>query len=237
MSDFGITPLNQNESRERLEGGRPRKNQLRIPKKYVSEFATNIGFISPLRFKAFKNSFSEIIPYIKNEDSLLPGLKSLSYTQTEDTIEENKLDDLVIESTNIDNINPILHTYSGIAKPKPEGRKLYARNPQTAVNALTLASYKCEIDGNHYTFIRKKNNKPYTEPHHLVPMAFSERFDVSLDVEENIVSLCSNCHNLLHYGRDAKELLNILYQKRKNMLANVGIDIDIDDLYEMYNLD
>lgn len=68
-------------------------------------------------------------------------------------------------------------------------------------------------------------------------MAFSDRFNVSLDVEENIVSLCSHCHNLLHYGKDAKELLDLLFDKRKNMLENVGISIDLEDLYEMYRID
>ena len=56
-------------------------------------------------------------------------------------------------------------------------------------------------------------------------MAFSEQFNVSLDVEENIVSLCSNCHNQIHYGADADKLIEKLYEERKDALASVGIII------------
>lgn len=83
---------------------------------------------------------------------------------------------------------------------------------------MAHANYECEIDVSHPTFIRKKSDKKYTEPHHLIPMAFSDEFDVSLDVEENIVSLCSNCHNQIHYGKDADVLLRKLYEERKDEL-------------------
>lgn len=49
----------------------------------------------------------------------------------------------------------------------------------------------------------------------LVPLAYSDKFNVSLDVEENLVSLCSNCHNNLHYGKDFESLLKKLYKDSK----------------------
>ena len=51
-----------------------------------------------------------------------------------------------------------------------------------------------------------------------MPLAFSDRFEVSLDVEENIVSLCSNCHNQLHYGKDAERLIIQLFNDRNALL-------------------
>lgn len=74
----------------------------------------------------------------------------------------------------------------------------------------------------------------YTEPHHLVPMSYSEKFEVSLDREENIVSLCSNCHNQLHYGEGFEVLLETLYNERKDYLKNIGIEITFEELLEMY---
>lgn len=65
-------------------------------------------------------------------------------------------------------------------------------------------------------------------------MAFSEQFNVSLDVEENIVSLCSNCHNQIHYGADADKLIEKLYEERKDALASVGIIITLEQLLLMY---
>ena len=71
-------------------------------------------------------------------------------------------------------------------------------------------------------------------PHHLVPLSCHSSFEVSLDVEENIVSLCSNCHNKLHYGRDIEETLRILYDARSSLLAKAGIDISFPNLLRIY---
>lgn len=131
--------------------------------------------------------------------------------------------------------------YVHITEPKEKGQpiirneiKIYPRNDKVAVNALAHAGFMCEIDNSHPTFIRKKSSKNYVEPHHLIPMRYSEKFDYSLDVEENIVSLCSNCHNQLHYGRDYEELLEKLYEERKDLLEKVKLHITYDELKEMY---
>ena len=131
--------------------------------------------------------------------------------------------------------------YNGKKKMKgtpvyTSGQKIYPRDRQVAINALSHAGYLCEIDRNHPSFIRKNSDKNYTEPHHLVPIAFSEEFSVSLDVEENIVSLCSNCHNEIHYGRDAVTLIEKLYYERQELLKKVGINITLERLLEMYNV-
>ena len=67
-----------------------------------------------------------------------------------------------------------------------------------------------------------------------MPMAMQDKFDVSLDVEENVVSLCSNCHNEIHYGKYADRLIKILYNQRKELLKRVGIDILLEELMDMY---
>ena len=112
--------------------------------------------------------------------------------------------------------------------------KIWPRKATISANALIYARFQCEIDRAHPSFIRKRNNQNYVEPHHLVPMKYSDEFDVSLDVEENIVSLCSNCHKEIHYGRDYEKLLEILYEKRKKLLEQVGIYVTLERLKEMY---
>lgn len=124
-----------------------------------------------------------------------------------------------------------------IAKKLPvskNGERVYLRNGKVAINALTHANFKCEVDEKHPTFIRKYSTIPYTEPHHLIPMKYSDQFDVSLDVEENIVSLCSNCHNHLHYGKDSEEILKKFYIERKEVLRKAGIELSEVELLEMY---
>ena len=115
-----------------------------------------------------------------------------------------------------------------------DGVRIFPRDRQTAVNALVHAGFTCEIDPRHLTFIRKHSDKPYTEPHHLIPLAMQDQFDVSLDVEENIISLCSNCHNEIHYGKDSDRLIQKLYEKRKDHLARAGIAISEKNLLLMY---
>ncbi len=65
-------------------------------------------------------------------------------------------------------------------------------------------------------------------------MCAQRDFSVSLDVENNIVSLCSHCHNLLHYGENFEQLLKQIYTERKELLKRVGIDIDFESLLKYY---
>ena len=156
---------------------------------------------------------------------------------------EEKEDNNLVEELKLANVNVVdTFEYRGEKKEKEvpiytNGHKIYPRNKQTAINALAHANYECEIDSKHPTFIRKKGDRKYTEPHHFIPMAFTEKFEVSLDVEENIVSLCSNCHNQIHYGKDADVLLQKIYEERKEILEEVGLKIEIRRLLEMYGYD
>lgn len=125
--------------------------------------------------------------------------------------------------------------------PKKKGRKhiikggsVYVRNINEAKKALAMAEYECEIDPKHETFIRKKEDINYTEPHHLIPMSFQSEFSTSLDVAANIVSLCSGCHNKIHYGRDYEDMIKLLYTKRQSRLKNADIVISLDELLSYY---
>ncbi len=116
-----------------------------------------------------------------------------------------------------------------------EGKMVvYKRNPIKAVNALKNADYKCEYCNEHETFIRKGNGLPYTEPHHLIPMKAQKDFKFSLDVENNIVSLCSHCHNLIHYGKGVETVLHKLYEKRETLLCEAGLVISFEELLKYY---
>ncbi len=151
---------------------------------------------------------------------------------------DEKLVDRLAELTD-EEINRIEYVHT--PKPKEKGSpivrndiKIYPRSDKTAINALAYAGFVCEINSSHPTFIRRNSRKNYVEPHHLIPMRYSEEFDYSLDVEENIVSLCSNCHNQLHYGRDYEVLLERLYNERKDLLERVKLHVTLERLKDMY---
>lgn len=111
----------------------------------------------------------------------------------------------------------------------------YPRDRKKSENALRIANFLCEANKEHFVFRRKCSYINYTEPHHLIPLFARENFpDADLDREQNIVSLCSNCHNLLHYGADNMELLRQLYEQRKDLLASIGIIISFEELRRYY---
>ncbi len=154
-------------------------------------------------------------------------------------------DELLNEKVYIEDTNSVLYNVTKskhfCQSPKPVGKKLkinnytYHRDEAIAVIALCKANYCCEIDSSHKGFIRKTNGKNYTEPRHLISISYQDEFENSLDVENNIVSLCSNCHNKLHYGKDIEKDLQILFEARKQLLEKAGININFQELLNMYN--
>ena len=169
---------------------------------------------------------------------IYPDLEVHKRAKIEDAVDANLSSD--ISEATFDSSAPKFE-YENKPKKKAapvivSGHKTYPRDRKIALNALSHAGYVCEIDEDHESFIRKKSEVNYTEPHHLIPMSFSDRFEHSLDVEENIVSLCSNCHNQIHYGRDARELIEKLYTQRKSLLEKVGLKITLSELLLMYGI-
>ena len=103
-----------------------------------------------------------------------------------------------------------------------------------ALHALARANHSCECDRGHYCFPRRRDGKPYTEAHHLIPLCFYDDFDVSIDVPENIVSLWSGCHKEIHFGKEYETLVKMLYEARKQGLEDAGIKITIETLLDYY---
>lgn len=144
------------------------------------------------------------------------------------------IDDVNKVNTPTDYVEYIPRPEKRLEPLQSQGRIVYIRRKEISINALKRAGHLCEVDNRHPGFIRKSDGTNYTEPHHLIPMCMQRFFENSLDVEANIVSLCSNCHNLLHYGKDKVEILKQLYDLRKNELKEAGIEISFDDLLDMY---
>ncbi|MGM1022994.1 MAG: MrcB family domain-containing protein [Bacillota bacterium] len=119
------------------------------------------------------------------------------------------------------------------------GGKHWPRDAQRAAKALIMANFKCAVDANHATFTSKKTNKPYVEAHHLLPIYLQQDFDKNLDRVTNIVSLCPNCHRLLHHGDDNERhsLILKLFSERRDALERLGIEITPTQLLKAYNVE
>ena len=119
-------------------------------------------------------------------------------------------------------------TYIAEPEDKKPGRNIGNRvvpnrDRDKANKALARAAHLCEYDTSHTVFVRKKQPINYTEPHHLIPLKCDNLFGKSLDVQANIVSLCSHCHNLIHYGADAEVIVRKLWEDRVDQLRDAGI--------------
>ena len=114
--------------------------------------------------------------------------------------------------------------------------KKYTRSPIVAATAIHAAQFLCEIDSSHWTFTSKAKKQRYVEAHHLIPISQQQNFNSSLDIVDNIVSLCATCHRLLHYGAETerKSILMSLFKRRKQRLYEQDLKIEPNHFLRLY---
>ena len=176
----------------------------------------------------YKMAFGSILPITQEE---------VTESEKEDFIINQKVVKILADDSyeTINNYIPVPEPRKNVDSSEKKGAAgTYPREPQKRINALQRAGFKCECNQAHKSFISKTTDKPYMETHHLVPLEFWESFDNSLDVEANIVCLCSNCHNEIHYGKDAKRLIEHLFKRRNDELLQANIIVNLEQLIDMY---
>ncbi|BAZ97517.1 HNH endonuclease [Dehalococcoides mccartyi] len=174
----------------------------------------------------------DVLSYLKGALADIVGDKESEYDQ----VEMEAINEAIEEADSHANVE-----WSGkrekqaMTTSSKTGRAIPKRDPQRAADSLAYADYLCEYSRSDRTFTRK-NGKQYTEPHHLIPISKYRDFEYSVDVMENIVSLCSHCHNLLHYSRFEEKvpLLTKLYSDRKTALETCGLVLTLEQLLSYY---
>ena len=71
----------------------------------------------------------------------------------------------------------------------------FRRNPDVVAEVLLRAGGYCEKCKNPAPFLRRSDNSPYLEVHHVTPLV-----EGGEDTVENAVALCPNCHREAHYA-------------------------------------
>jgi len=125
------------------------------------------------------------------------------------------------------------------SKPVQYGKSLrYQSNPRRSKTALEAAGFMCEFDQSHTTFINKKSGKQFMEAHHLIPMAKQAAFEHDIDVPENILCLCPNCHRKIHLAEDREKrvILEKAYAMKSHGFPLRGISIGFDELLNIYGI-
>lgn len=127
-----------------------------------------------------------------------------------------------------------------ISKPNPKegssSKSRWGRDASISAAALDSAEHRCEIDPHHRTFISNRSHLNYVEAHHFVPLEFQDEFEFSLDVPENILALCPNCHRQFHHATAAfkKPLIERCYERRKELLHSRGIALTLNKVLSLY---
>ena len=198
------------------------------------------------KYYSFQNlpSEAELISDLQELLSVYSELKGLIRGRTIEETLDFYLQKEEIEDTQFQNdvlVAPATITPRTPQK-RPEKNKsgsnkgTWKRDPAKAKEALEDASYLCQIDSGHHTFISEVTDKNFVEAHHLIPMKVQEDFKWSLDVPGNIVSLCPNCHRLIHHAtkKERRKLVNMLFTKNSTLLNKYGISTTVEKLFDYY---
>lgn len=114
----------------------------------------------------------------------------------------------------------------------------WSRDPNIAFTSIENSNFLCENDHKHLTFISEVTGHQFVEAHHLIPMKYQGDFEFSLDVPENIISLCPTCHRAFHNSvvQYKEELISSFHNERHELLQQREIEVTLEKLLEYYNI-
>ena len=216
--------------------------------KKIKESKNNSGLLKDIEFKNGKMDknflFTKNLDDLNKENDNDQRLKiylDLVNHQVREQISKLAIEDGYQRDINA--VEPSQIKKGPIEKKNRKGSDLsnkykYQRNPTVSAIALQKASYICELDSNHKTF-KQTNFRNYVEGHHVIPMHAQDEFEYSIDVPENIVALCPNCHRQTHLSENQErfKVVNKLFKiiKQRN-LSDRNIEITLEKLLEYYQL-
>lgn len=88
-----------------------------------------------------------------------------------------------------------LKSAKAIPNKKERVAIVFDRNSDVVAEVLLRANGHCEHCKSPAPFVRRTNNSPYLEVHHIKTLA-----DGGEDTVENAIALCPNCHRRVHYA-------------------------------------
>lgn len=122
------------------------------------------------------------------------------------------------------------------------GRKRFKTQRKIRDSVLEKAHYLCDCDDTKHFYFESIDLHNYVEGHHVVPMNRQEEYyfdsNINLDVPNNIVALCPNCHCQIHLGsRQARlKILSELYVRNKAKLLTLNPNLTLSILASYYNI-
>jgi hypothetical protein len=99
---------------------------------------------------------------------------------------------------------------------------------------------QCDSDVHKKMYFKNRSGKIYLEGHHIIQMGNSKFFKNSLDVVENVIPLCPNCHCKLHNAesKEVIKMIDVIYANiDKKAFIKQGIFVDENTLRSFYGLE
>ncbi len=160
----------------------------------------------------------------------LVNLEILAKTKTGISIHETILSHIKMLYEKVDFKNMFFESTACEVNEKVANSRI-KRNSKLIDDIKIRDNFKCVVDNNHISFL--SNDKNYVEGHHIIPMYQQKNYNFEVDVVDNIVSLCPNCHKEVHLADDKTTVLKNLYEQQNSFMSRN--QIDLADLYKMYN--
>lgn len=216
-----------------------KERELKLKSSHLPQLEQNINKVPDKTFELLFRIKAVILRKIKpnfvkiiedNLDENIPSLKSLSQDQDEqDDFQERA------QRGKRKELSPGL-------QPKPKrsmrnSQMQWHRDPDITYTALDNASFTCEFDDLHKTSISAAHRMPIMEGHHLVPMGIQSIIPVRLDVPENVICLCPNCHAAIHQAikEEKFKIIKSFFLSRQEALKLRGINVSLTELLGFYN--
>ncbi len=188
---FNVANINFRELQKQfVDGTNKRNTQFRIE---LNWYAKNIGFINKYKALIFEKRYYSSNSYEKD---------GVIYF---DAVEKNSRDSNVFidylnyfsknvygQALSEDRINGLREQLGFVEK----FTKSTNRNMKIIETFKIISEDKCAICGTTNTFINKNTGRPHFEIHHMISLKNGK----SLDVMDNLVKLCSNCHSMMSKG-------------------------------------
>lgn len=193
---------------------KPEKSELRL---YLSKMA------------GFKPQAGHVWFMFEKTNELWIGAMPEKVWRSENSVYRNDISEFVYQE--------VIHETNEVKIQQLRERDVFSRNRKLALHRMQLSKYKCEFDSQHNLFISRYSQKPYLEAHHLLPISLQKEHNKSLDVLDNIFSLCPFCHRAIHHAENnlARNIIHTLLIKRPTVLDI--LNLQQEDVYRYYSIE
>lgn len=220
-----VANINFRDLQEQFVSGVVKRNsQLRMD---LNWYVHNIGLINRYKAEIFERKYPYKERYETNNGIIyfVTAEKNFRSTNSFDSYINFFSQNIYGQKLSTERINDI-RVMLKFDKTQTQGK----RNKTVIEIFRAISPDKCAICGTSDTFINAKTQRPHFDIHHMISFKNGE----SVDVIDNLVKLCNNCHSMMKKGSGQKEdqlsaIRKILFEQ-ENVFEFCSNYLDTDDI-------